>query len=560
MSCTPIAAPRPAAACVASARSAANSVRPMDPSGTSPSSMTPPDSRSQTMHPRPTPSEKTVSSSVTTCSSPPRTSCPSPGNCASATAPKNQNHEMPRIDRNTECVSRATPIIGQVSRIGFQRMRMVGSSAGASGIECATIQPASAIPITVAETTAGPLPGIAKSTPPRMVPSRIARNVPSSTRALPATSSVSSRCCGRMLYFTGPNSVECTPIMKSAPSRMVTLRRWKPTAPTHMIAISRSLTARMMRPFSKRAESCPEVAEKRKNGRMKMPPARLINVSVEMAAVAVPNANRMTSAFLNRLSFSAPRNCVQKNGANRRARSRATWLTGNLAAVAAERAGLLVRSERREHCVELRLCRRDGGVRSGEPPEPRPAVALDDRREQPPARLVGAAGAAHRRGLVRAPDVHRRLLEAVDGADGHDGGILRRLAVGLRELSRPALDVLLRASALALAEEEQHQLGVLGVTVTVRDAELCRAHVRRCRDARPVGRDEEAQARRLGPCGRRLGGRRGCRHGDDESEQERATHGGVPSARRRRWSTGWQSRPPAEPASEDQPAPDQALR
>src|SRR5262245_49201168 len=526
MSCTPIAAPRPAAACVASARSAANSVRPMDPSGTSPSSMTPPDSRSQTMHPRPTPSEKTVSSSVTTCSSPPRTSCPSPGNCASATAPKNQNHEMPRIDRNTECVSRATPIIRQVSRIGFQRMRMVGSSAGASGIARATVQPASAIPITAAETTVGPVPGIATSTPPRMVPSRIARNVPSSTRALPATSSVSARCCGRMLYFAGPKSVECTPIMKRAPSRMVTLPSWKPMAPTHMIAISSSLTLRMMRPFSKRAESCPEVAENRKNGRMKIPPARLISVSVDMTVVAAPNANRMTRAFLNRLSFSAPRNWVQKNGANRRARRRATWLTPSLAADGAGRDGLLVRPQRREHRVEMRLRRRHGGIRSGEPPEPRTAVALDDRREQPPAGLLGAAGAAHRGGLVRAADVHRRLLQAVDRADRHHRGILRRLAVGLGELPRPALDVLVRAAALPLAEEEQHQLAVLGVVAAVWHAELSRPHVRRRRDARPVGRDAESQARRLGACGLRLGGRRGGHHGYGENEQERATHGG----------------------------------
>src|SRR4029453_12591869 len=100
---------------------------------------------------------------------------------------------------------------------------------------------------------------------------------------------------------------------------------------------------------------------------MKMPPARLISVAVARAAVAAPNANRMTSAFLNRLSFSAPRNWVQKNGANRRARSRATWLTPNLAADGAGRHGLLVRPHRREHRVELRLRRRHGGIRAGQP-------------------------------------------------------------------------------------------------------------------------------------------------------------------------------------------------
>jgi hypothetical protein len=84
----------------------------------------------------------------------------------------------------------------------------------------------------------------------------------------------------------------------------------------------------MMRVFSKRAATWPDVAENRKNGRMKTPPARLINVSVETAAVAAPKAKRMTSPFLNRLSLSAPRNCVQKKGAKRLPRSRASWLIG----------------------------------------------------------------------------------------------------------------------------------------------------------------------------------------------------------------------------------------
>jgi len=51
-----------------------------------------------------------------------------------------------------------------------------------------------------------------------------------------------------------------------------------------MMPISSSLTARMMRDFSNLSASCPAVAEKRKNGRMKTPPARLMSVSVESAA------------------------------------------------------------------------------------------------------------------------------------------------------------------------------------------------------------------------------------------------------------------------------------
>ena len=76
-------------------------------------------------------------------------------------------------------------------------------------------------------------------------------------------------------------------------------------------------------------------------------------------------------------------------------------------------------------------------------------------------------------------------------------GVLRRLAVGLGELARPAVDVLVRAAALPLAEEEEHQLAVLGVAFRVRHAELRRAHVRRRRDARPVAGHAEIAGPRL---------------------------------------------------------------
>jgi len=126
-----------------------------------------------------------------------------------------------------------------------------------------------------------------------------------------------------MLYFTGPKSVEWTPMPKSPQSRMGALRRRNPAAPKTMMPISSSFTARMMRVFSSLSASCPAVAEKRKNGKMKMPPARFTSTSGDTGAVAAPNANRITSAFLKTLSLSAPRNCVQKNGANRR--SRRSW-------------------------------------------------------------------------------------------------------------------------------------------------------------------------------------------------------------------------------------------
>ncbi|MNI58958.1 hypothetical protein D3C73_1140930 [compost metagenome] len=54
--------------------------------------------------------------------------------------------------------------------------------------------------------------------PAPMVPARIARKVPISTRPLPPTSSSSCKAWGRIEYFTGPNSAECVPMANNATS------------------------------------------------------------------------------------------------------------------------------------------------------------------------------------------------------------------------------------------------------------------------------------------------------------------------------------------------------
>mgnify|MGYP003488679552 CR=1 FL=1 len=53
----------------------------------------------------------------------------------------------------------------------------------------------------------GQATSIAANSGPAMVPSRMATNVPVSINALPPTSSVGARICGRMPYLTGPNMV-----------------------------------------------------------------------------------------------------------------------------------------------------------------------------------------------------------------------------------------------------------------------------------------------------------------------------------------------------------------
>jgi hypothetical protein len=102
--------------------------------------------------------------------------------------------------------------------------------------------------------------------PAPMVPARIARKVPISTRPLPPTSSSSRKAWGRIEYFTGPNSAECVPMANSATSISDMIEE-KPTAPA-MIAISASLIRRISASLANFSPNCPASAENRKNGRM----------------------------------------------------------------------------------------------------------------------------------------------------------------------------------------------------------------------------------------------------------------------------------------------------
>ena len=167
----------------------------------------------------------------------------------------------------------------------------------------------------------------AMSTPPTIVPARIASDVPVSTSPFPPTSSSSLSIRGRIEYLTGPKSVDCRPKRKRVASRSATLRCMNPIAPRIAMAISSSFVARMTRALSYLSASCPAVAENRKKGRMKSAPARFTSTSGRIPpACATWNAIRMTSAFLKTLSLNAPRNWVVKNGPNRRSASSLNWL------------------------------------------------------------------------------------------------------------------------------------------------------------------------------------------------------------------------------------------
>ncbi len=155
----------------------------------------------------------------------------------------------------------------------------------------------------------------------------MARKVPVSTIALPPTSSSSLRCWGRIAYFTGPKKVDWVPIRNSTKIKNSPDPRTKPMLATTMIPISASLTRRINVAFSNLSASWPAVAENRKNGRMNRPAARLTRVSgLAPDWLESPYVTSTTSAFLNRLSFSAPRNWVTKKGPNRFSVRSANWL------------------------------------------------------------------------------------------------------------------------------------------------------------------------------------------------------------------------------------------
>ena len=88
--------------------------------------------------------------------------------------------------------------------------------------------------------------------------------MPISTRPLPPVSSSGLSTDGRIEYFTGPNSVDCSPVQNSATSRIGMFCSTKPIAATDMIAISIVVVITISVCFSSFSAICPAVAENRK--------------------------------------------------------------------------------------------------------------------------------------------------------------------------------------------------------------------------------------------------------------------------------------------------------
>ena len=125
----------------------------------------------------------------------------------------NQNHDTPRIALRTAGCFLARRNTATDSGIGFQLIFRSGAPASARGMARLTRLPVIASATTAAAATTGPLsPASLKISPPKIMPTRIEIDVPISTRPLPPVSSSGFSTAGRIEYFTGPNSVDCTPV------------------------------------------------------------------------------------------------------------------------------------------------------------------------------------------------------------------------------------------------------------------------------------------------------------------------------------------------------------
>src|SRR4051794_38919489 len=116
----------------------ANTLIPIDPSGTSPISTRRFDSRSHSNEPVPMPSENVASKMVTTSGLAESTSFAKLKKEVRNVAPTNHSHEMPRRLRNTVRSDFASLRLRHVSDTGFQLMRNSGCDASDLGTNAET--------------------------------------------------------------------------------------------------------------------------------------------------------------------------------------------------------------------------------------------------------------------------------------------------------------------------------------------------------------------------------------------------------------------------------------
>ena len=221
--------------------------------------------------------------------------------------PKNQNHDTPRIALRTASCCLAMRSTASDSGIGFQCTFRSGAPASMRGIIRDSTLPSTASSTMAMAAACGPCaPATWKIMPPAIMPHRIEMEVPISTRPLPPVSSSGLRIAGSTEYFTGPNSVDCTPVQNSATSSSGRFCSRKPTAASDMITISMVVVITISRCFSSFSAIWPAMAENRKYGRMKMAGATMA-YSARSSVLAPRKISRPMMACRYTLSLKAPR-------------------------------------------------------------------------------------------------------------------------------------------------------------------------------------------------------------------------------------------------------------
>ncbi len=225
--------------------------------GTNRADTSPPSSRFTVTDPSATPTEKVSRNSTTTSGPALNVPLANAVNCAVTTVPTEKNQLMPRIASHTPRPPCAACRMRAVPRTMFASIAS-GAAGGAGGTSRLTSSPTTATPIAISPAWTG------DTSPPDSCPARMARKVPASISPVPPMISCWWRCCGRIEYFTGPNSVECTPIATTHASSSGTDCRRNPTSATPMIAISASFTQRTSFALSTPSASWPAREENRK--------------------------------------------------------------------------------------------------------------------------------------------------------------------------------------------------------------------------------------------------------------------------------------------------------
>ena len=253
----------------ASARCAMHALMPIAPSGTRPISTVRAESFSHNSEPTPTPIENTASANTYSVCVPPKWVSAYTGKLPVSTVPMNQNQLTPSTLLRTASCLRASRQMASDSGIGFHWIFSPGAAASTLGIARLARLPMMASTITANAAACGPFaPATVKINPPSSMPSRIAMDVPISTRPLPPVSSSGLSTEGRIEYFTGPNRADCMPVANNATSSTGMFCSMNPTAASDMMAISIAVVMRISFDFSLRSANCPAIEENKKYGRM----------------------------------------------------------------------------------------------------------------------------------------------------------------------------------------------------------------------------------------------------------------------------------------------------